>query len=79
MAKGLQKHQRLVFAVVTSDPEESTISDVKETSKKTAIFFTLWESRVYPISFVANSRARNFPIKKEYLRDEKEGEMLGNS
>jgi len=41
MANGLQKQYRLVFAVVTSDSWELTISDVQEPSKKTAIFFTL--------------------------------------
>jgi hypothetical protein len=38
MAKGLQKQYRLVFAVVTNDPEESTIGDVQETSKKQPYF-----------------------------------------
>jgi hypothetical protein len=57
MAKGLQRHQRHVFAVVTRDVAKSTISNVLETSSKTAIFFTPWESRGYPMSFVAKASA----------------------
>ncbi len=48
MAKGLQKPQRLVFAVVMSDPEESTISDVQGISRKRPYFLPCGKAEYSP-------------------------------
>jgi hypothetical protein len=57
MAKGLQKQQRLVFAVVTSDPEESTISDVQETSKKRPYFLPYGKAEYTPVNELSPTKA----------------------